>query len=54
MNKKYIVRLSAEERSQLTELIRKGKAAASKIRHAHILLQADANGPAWMARARHA
>lgn len=47
MNKKYIVRLSAEERSQLTELIRKGKAAVSKIRHAHILLQADANGPAW-------
>lgn len=47
MNKKYIVRLSAEERSQLTELIRKGKAAASKIRHAHILLKADADGPAW-------
>ena len=48
MNKKYIVRLSAEERSQLNDLIRKGKAAASKIRHAHILLQADADGPAWM------
>jgi hypothetical protein len=47
MNKKYIVRFSAEERSQLTELIRKGKAAASKIRHAHILLKADADGPAW-------
>jgi hypothetical protein len=47
MHKKYIVRLSAEERRQLTELIRKGKAAASKIRHAHILLKADADGPAW-------
>jgi hypothetical protein len=47
MNKKYIVRLSDEERSQLTELTRKGKAAASKIRHAHILLKADADGPAW-------
>jgi transposase len=47
MNKKYIVRLSAEERRQLTELIRKGKAAAAKIRHAHILLKADADGPAW-------
>jgi len=47
MNKKYIVRLSDEERTQLTELTRKGKAAASKIRHAHILLKADANGPAW-------
>jgi transposase len=48
MNKKYIVRLSDEERHQLTELTRKGKAAAYKIRHAHILLKADANGPAWM------
>jgi transposase len=47
MNKKYIVRLSDEERTHLTELIRKGKAAVSKILHAHILLQADANGPAW-------
>jgi hypothetical protein len=47
MNKKYIVRLSAEEHRQLTELIRKGKAAASKIRHAHILLKGDAEGPAW-------
>jgi transposase len=47
MNKKYIVRLSDEERSQLTELTRKGKAAAYKLRHAHILLKADADGPAW-------
>ena len=47
MNKKYIVRLSAAERSQLTALIKKGKAAASKIRHAHILLKADVDGPAW-------
>jgi hypothetical protein len=47
MNKKYIVRLSDEERSQLAELTSKGKAAAYKIRHAHILLKADANGPAW-------
>lgn len=28
-------------------MIRKGKAAAAKIRHAHILLKADADGPAW-------
>lgn len=47
MHKKYIVRLSAVERSQLTELIKKGKAAASKIRHAHILLKADSDGAAW-------
>jgi transposase len=47
MNKKYIVRLADEERSQLAELTRKGKAAAYKIRHANILLKADADGPAW-------
>jgi transposase len=47
MNKKYIVRLSDAERAQLTELTGKGKAAAYKIRHAHILLKADAAGPAW-------
>ena len=47
MHKKYIVRLSDEERAQLTELIRKGKAAAYKIRHVHILLKADVDGPAW-------
>jgi hypothetical protein len=47
MNKKYIVRLSDAERAQLTELTSKGRAAAYKIRHAHILLKADADGPAW-------
>ena len=44
MNKKYIVRLTDEDRAQLTELTRKGQAAAYKIRHAHILLKADADG----------
>jgi Homeodomain-like domain len=47
MNKKYIVRLSDAERAQLIELTSKGQAAASKIRHAHILLKADADGSAW-------
>jgi hypothetical protein len=47
MHKKYIVRLADAEREQLTELIRQGKAAAYKIRHAQILLKADAHGPAW-------
>ena len=47
MNKKYIVRLTDHEREQLDALIRKGKAAASKIKHAHILLKADADGAAW-------
>jgi hypothetical protein len=49
MHKKYIVRLTDAERKQLTELTRQGKAAASKIRQAHLLLPADANGPAWTA-----
>lgn len=47
MNKKYIVRLSDEERRQLAELTRKGKATAYKIRPANILLKADVDGPAW-------
>ena len=47
MNKKDIVRLADEERRQLAELTRKGKAAAYKIRHANILLKADGDGPAW-------
>src|SRR5262249_61044378 len=47
MNKKYIVRLTEQEREQLGALIRKGKAAASKIKHAHILLKADADGVGW-------
>lgn len=47
MNKRYVVRLSAEEREQLRSLVSKGKAAAYKIKHANILLKADADGPAW-------
>ena len=45
--KKYIVRLNEEERAQLNGLVSKGKTAAYKIRHAHILLKADASGPNW-------
>lgn len=47
MNKKYIVKLSKTERAQLKQLIAKGKAAAYKIKHAHILLKVDADGPSW-------
>ena len=39
--KKYIVRLEAEERSRLEQLVRVGKAAAYRIRHANILLAVD-------------
>jgi len=44
---KYVVRLSAEERAQLTELISKGHRAASVLERARILLKADAEGPHW-------
>jgi len=39
--KKYIVRLDAGERLRLEQLIRVGKAAAYRIRHANILLAVD-------------
>ena len=47
--KKYIVRLEDDERERLQRLVRAGKAAAYKIRHANVLLMADADadGPAW-------
>jgi hypothetical protein len=47
MQKKYIVRLSAEERQELGEVIRKFKGSSQKVRRAQILLKADADGPAW-------
>src|ERR1700733_947173 len=39
--KKYVVRLSAEEREQLGALIRKGKSPAQRLLKARILLKAD-------------
>src|ERR1700693_3621850 len=39
--KKYVVRLSAEERDQLETLIRKGKSPARRLLKARILLKAD-------------
>ena len=44
--KKYIVKLSAEERNRLDVLIQKGKAAARQLLKARILLKADASRPA--------
>ena len=43
--KKYIVTLTEEEQSQLKDLVSKGKGAAYRIKHAHILLNSDENGP---------
>jgi hypothetical protein len=47
--KKYVVRLSAEEREQLQALIRKGKGPARRILKARILLKADVSegGAGW-------
>ena len=47
MNKTYIVRLTDDERQELIQLTKSGKAAAYKIKHAHILLHVDANGLHW-------
>jgi hypothetical protein len=47
MNKKYIVRLSDEERVSCQEIIKKLKGSSQKFRRAQILLKADADGPAW-------
>ena len=47
--KKYVVRLSGEEREQLETLIRKGKSPASRMLKARILLKADVSeaGSGW-------
>jgi len=47
--KKYVVRLSGEEREQLEGLIRKGKGPARRLLRARILLKADISetGPGW-------
>jgi transposase len=47
MNKKYIVRLTDQERKELENLARKGKTQAYRIKHANILLAVDADGPDW-------
>ena len=50
MQKKYIIRLTDQERITLTEVIKKLKGTGSKVRRAHILLKADADGAAWTDR----
>lgn len=48
-NTKYVVRLTAEERTQLEAVVRTGKAAAAKRLKAQVLLKADAGpeGSGW-------
>jgi len=47
--KKYVLKLTAEERRELQQLVRKGKAAAWKVQRCQALLQCDQgpDGPAW-------
>jgi hypothetical protein len=47
MNKKYVVRLSAEERSVCQGIIKTLKGSSQKFRRAQILLKADADGSGW-------
>jgi hypothetical protein len=47
MHKKYIVRLSREERELCEQVVDKLKGTSQKVRRANILLKADADGPAW-------
>jgi len=42
--KRYVVRLTQKERSQLETLVRSGRAHARKLLYARILLKADADG----------
>lgn len=47
MQKKYIVRLTNEERSELKNLVKTGTTQAYRIKHANILLAVDADGSGW-------
>jgi hypothetical protein len=47
MQKKYIVRLTEDERDSLTRIVAKFKGTSQKVRRAQVLLKADADGPGW-------
>ena len=47
MYKKYIVRLSDEERQVCQAVVKKLKGSSQKVRRAQILLKADADGANW-------
>jgi hypothetical protein len=47
VNKKYIVRLSAEERAICEDIVKNLKGSSQKFRRAQILLKADIEGPGW-------
>lgn len=47
MPKKYIVRLTTEERECLDQVIKQLSGSSQKVRRAWILLKSDADGPGW-------
>jgi transposase len=49
MNKKYLVKLTVEDRQSLEALLKRGRVAARKVKRAWILLKADAGpeGSSW-------
>jgi hypothetical protein len=47
VQKKYIVRLTDEERRELRDVVAKLRGGSQKARRARILLQADVEGPVW-------
>jgi hypothetical protein len=47
MQKRYVVRLTEQERCELRCVVKKLKGTGQKVRRAQILLMADADGPNW-------
>jgi len=47
MEKKYVVRLTDEERETLRGVVKKLSGSSQKVRRAQILLKADVDGPNW-------
>ena len=47
MNKKYVVRLSDDERGVCQEILKHLKGSSQKFRRAQMLLKANADGPGW-------
>jgi len=48
MHKKYVVRLSDEERGVCQDVVKRLKGTSEKVKRAQMLLKADADGPAWI------
>jgi hypothetical protein len=47
MQKKYVVRLTDQERDELRAVIKRLKGTSQKVKRAQVLLKADADGPNW-------